>query len=372
MRGTLASLAIAFAALVPGCSKSDETGNTSGAGGGGGAPPLPIDTLTAIAVGQVHSCALADPGGRVVCWGGDAYGQASSLEGSITAAPLLVPIANDVVTLSLGFTDSCALHRDGTVRCWGEHDLGDGAGMLSDIVTIEAIAVGAIEACAIAAGNVYCWGAPPADPLDRMPPEALAGVSGATALVVGGNHACALLGTGRVMCWGSNASGQLGNPAATSDAAIEVAGLTDAIAIAASAGTGSAATCVARSSGAIACWGRVPYQPQALINGAEDAPLTGSFVGVLAGATAVCGIEAGGSATCIPAEPCLPATFTGFSKIALRNGHACAIGGSGSFEGEPLDADDAVCWGADDFGQLGAGQVATACSPAGKRVPLPD
>ena len=71
----------------------------------------------------------------------------------------------------------CARMRDGTVRCWGYNI----SGMLADGTTTE-----------------------------RRTPVDAAALSGATQLVAGDFHVCAIVpGTG-VRCWGSNDRGQLG------------------------------------------------------------------------------------------------------------------------------------------------------------------
>jgi alpha-tubulin suppressor-like RCC1 family protein len=57
---------------------------------------------------------------------------------------------------------------------------------------------------------------------------------------------------GTVRCWGSNASGQLGNGTTTdSTSPITVSMITNAIAISA----GGAHTCALLSDGTVACWG---------------------------------------------------------------------------------------------------------------------
>jgi alpha-tubulin suppressor-like RCC1 family protein len=77
--------------------------------------------------------------------------------------------------------------------------------------------------------------------------------SNVTAIAAGGSHTCALTTAGAVQCWGSNASGQLGNNSTTnSQLPVAVTGLSsDVTAIAA----GQSHTCALMTSGAVQCWG---------------------------------------------------------------------------------------------------------------------
>ena len=66
-------------------------------------------------------------------------------------------------------------------------------------------------------GAVACWGhnssgqlGSAAPPNHRSRPSLVPGVSGATAVIVGGSHSCALVQNGQVLCWGGNFEGELG------------------------------------------------------------------------------------------------------------------------------------------------------------------
>jgi alpha-tubulin suppressor-like RCC1 family protein len=115
---------------------------------------------------------------------------------------------------------ACALLSGGTVECWG-YNIGNGTSTLcngtnvcsstptavSGLSGATAISVGGQSACALlSGGTVECWG---------NTPVAVSGLSGATAISVGGQSACALLSGGTIECWGSNDEGQLGNGTTT-------------------------------------------------------------------------------------------------------------------------------------------------------------
>ena len=139
---------------------------------------------------------------------------------------------------------TCALMADGRVECWGRlrgGSLGDGLTEESQTPIVAkgvegatAIALGQSRVCAlVTGGRVICWGDTNiADGVDLLPTE-IAGVTGATALEMFDQRACALVADGTVRCWGPNSAGELGDGTrADSAAAVEVAGLTDVVALA--------------------------------------------------------------------------------------------------------------------------------------------
>ena len=74
---------------------------------------------------------------------------------------------------------------------------------------------------------------------------------------LGGEHACALLRSGNLRCWGSNAKGQLGIAGASGTMSpVNVIAAGGGIV---SVATGGEHTCVLKSSGAVLCWGANSY-----------------------------------------------------------------------------------------------------------------
>ena len=95
------------------------------------APPInlgPGRTATAIAAGEAHSCAILDTG-AIRCWGFGGNGRlGTSSTDSIGNDPGETPASVAPVDLgagrvgravSVGFSDTCALLDDASIRCWG-------------------------------------------------------------------------------------------------------------------------------------------------------------------------------------------------------------------------------------------------------------
>jgi alpha-tubulin suppressor-like RCC1 family protein len=111
-------------------------------------------------------------------------------------------------------------------------------------------------------GRVLCWGDNARGQLGQADlttnatsPELVPGIEGARQIAAGSAHSCALLDVpGQVMCWGRNDNGQLGH-GEVSDAPIPqpdlVPELDDAVEVIA----GGNHTCARRSDGSVACWG---------------------------------------------------------------------------------------------------------------------
>jgi len=199
-----------------------------------------VDILTpvpVVGVGVVDELELGDQfgcvrvGGAVECWGDNQAYQTG--EGAVTtdqSVPVSVPGLVDAVDIDLGEDHACALRMTGEVTCWGEDgfgQLGDNDGNTADtnipvLVTglppaIEQITVGHDHACALAAGEVYCWGdggfgqLGQGDGLDSDTALLVPGVSGIVQIEAGLFYTCAVDGAGDVTCWGDSEFGQLGD-----------------------------------------------------------------------------------------------------------------------------------------------------------------
>jgi len=191
--------------------------------------------LSSLEIGGAFGCLIQS--NTLSCWGQNDRGQlamdpvlAPSLPG-----PTLMPIA-DVSAVALGRTHTCALTVAGSVACWGrgtEGQIGDGLGIDQIVpVTItlppEASMPMAIEAgdqhtCVIDdAGALWCWGSNASGQLMLEPDEfgfdgytlvpVAMDVGAVVVAVTGGvTHTCVLTDDAQVLCWGTNAEGQIGD-----------------------------------------------------------------------------------------------------------------------------------------------------------------
>jgi alpha-tubulin suppressor-like RCC1 family protein len=181
------------------------------------------------------------------------------------------------------------------------------------------------------AGRVLCWGDNSFGNLgngrtrsrDSVPVE-VAGGRTFSDVAATGSHACALAVGGAAWCWGEREGGRLGNGQSVGMDPVptEVTGGLTFSAITA----GYDHTCALKSSGAAYCWGRSEFG--GLGNGSNSGP-------------ELCGNT--------PCSTTPVAVFGGLSFIAISAGdyHTCALAISGA----------AYCWGPNDVGQLGTGSA---------------
>jgi alpha-tubulin suppressor-like RCC1 family protein len=247
------------------------------------APP----DVIALSGGASHTCAVGKSG-KAHCWGIGISGELGSGQPFAFGAPAPPAVGVDgLVAIVAGGSEylghSCAVRRDGRVRCWGGNtfaQLGNGkveerskkkdsdagtptpsADSVVGLPPVERIAVGLLSTCAVdREGAVWCWGragalVPVADDKSYVPKATkVEGVQNARQVAVGAEgYACILTATGTVECWGYNSSGQLARPAEKKNklARAAVPNLTDVIEIAA----GWSHTCALKKDGSLYCWG---------------------------------------------------------------------------------------------------------------------
>ena len=200
--------------------------------------------------------APAAASGRVSCWG-NGQSPLRPTDGMRSASQITLGAARCFID-------------DGELLCLGQNDdgeLGDGttedrerAVGLPTLRRAEFVQTSRFGdqhfTCAIAEGDVWCWGAGDRGQLGdrttdtRSTPARVRGISAATALTLGAEHACVLEG-GQPFCWGAGTLGQLGNDMLFDQDAPVPVELTDVVAIAA----GGYHTCAVTSDGTVHCWG---------------------------------------------------------------------------------------------------------------------
>ncbi|MBK8049785.1 MAG: RCC1 repeat-containing protein [Anaerolineales bacterium] len=356
---------------------------------------LPADIRT-VAAGWGHTCALAGAG-EIKCWGNNLSGQTGDSAWSNHWQPVTVrDLISGVQAIITGSTHTCAITAEDSARCWGrnaEGELGDGtvisssvpvtvSGLVTGVRAVAAAAVstcvgngwrkmlgkqlpgtlgdgttnpsftpvgaadldsdtvnicaGAHHICAITQdGGVKCWGANSEGQLgdgtntNRWTPVSVTGLpEEVQRLGVGGYHSCAVLSNGDALCWGDNEAGQLGDGTTTDHwSPVPVEALAGEIQ---QIGGGSAHTCALTIAGGVKCWGSNQY-------------------GQLGDGTL--------NARHLPVD--VIGLTSGVKAIAAGSYHTCAT----------TDADAVLCWGGEQFGQLG---VNPGWTPIAVLWPEPD
>ncbi|HEY2549142.1 MAG TPA: hypothetical protein VGI64_01045 [Streptosporangiaceae bacterium] len=183
--------------------------------------------------------------GRVLAWGFGGHGQLGDGSPRLHKLPVFVhlPKGTKVTAISAGGNHSLAITAAGHVLAWGDNDagqLGDGTTKNRFLpVTVHlpkgtratAVAGGENHSLAMTGKGLFAWGLNSSDQLgdgtnmNRHTPEHIVvHVSGSapgriTALAAGCFHSLALTSKGKVLAWGSNVLGQLGDGSNTSHAA---------------------------------------------------------------------------------------------------------------------------------------------------------
>jgi alpha-tubulin suppressor-like RCC1 family protein len=241
------------------------------------------DSVRAITAGGAHTCALATTGG-VKCWGANDSGQLGNGTEANASLPVDVfSLTDGIIAIEAGGHHTCALTSSGAVKCWGENEdgqLGDGSTVDKNTPVdvmglargVRAIAAGGYHTCAVTStGRVLCWGDNSQGQLgngaeaDKTGPSAVIGLSSGVSAITAGSglvgesesfvsaHTCALNAEGGVLCWGNNDDGELGaGEALDRNIPVAVAGLTTGITAVAAGGLH---TCTLTTAGAVKCWG---------------------------------------------------------------------------------------------------------------------
>jgi alpha-tubulin suppressor-like RCC1 family protein len=307
-------------------------------------------TAVSITAGAAHICALLDDS-SLVCWGSNQYGQLGDGTTDHRTTPTEVssfPTGLLPVSISAGASHTCAILDDGTIWCWGNNALGRlGDGTVDDRLTptitqslgpgrtaIE-VAGGTGHTCAILDDNsVKCWGfnywgqIGNGGNTDLYTPTST-GMILATQITANWYTSCGLIPGGYVACWGKNVHGQLGDGSNTNQ---NYPTLTGSFGTGLSAtsisrgGSSSSHTCAIINDGSIQCWGS--YNQFGVIG---DGTTTDRN---------------------IPTQVSVPANSFAV-EIGTGYMHTCA-----------LFADDSImCWGDNEYGQLGDGTSTDSLVP---------
>jgi alpha-tubulin suppressor-like RCC1 family protein len=233
--------------------------------------------------------------GGVRCWGSNEFGQLgyghlqTIGDDEVPASVGEVDVGAAVVEIRTGAAHTCARLENGDVRCWGRNNRGelgyghnenigdDETPAVAGVVDIggpaTALMLGGAHSCALREdGQVVCWGSGNRgqtglahtnhisdDPGETPASQGVLNLGGpALHLASGGAHACALLESGSVRCWGYNAEGELGygrvddigdDEHPSSVGPVQIGGTVEQLS------SGYIHTCAIIDDGALRCWG---------------------------------------------------------------------------------------------------------------------
>ena len=269
-------------------------------------PVLPIlPRCILVSSGFAHSCALL-ANRSIACWGSNSMARFSSTIIDTYTQPVLFSSSALYLTVSCARVYTCAVDTSQSVRCWGQNFdsllgvnkdahisrvpvnptlcsgayIGDFSGscvMLNASTAIVAasnlsssLSGGSVSLSVsfIISGKVHGTQQPGVYvrdlPISQVSPTLIRSNSSsvitfsgsfATAASVGcgGAHSCAIMFSGELFCWGSNAAGQLGDRSVI-DRSIPTS-ITQDIGQLSKVALGHLHSCMLTSAGRLACWG---------------------------------------------------------------------------------------------------------------------
>ncbi len=238
--------------------------------------PTPVSgnhTFADVDGGAVSTCGVVT-GGAGYCWG---YNQLGNLgTGTFASAQVPTPVVGgyQFTVIRASFAVSCGLATSGATLCWGRNDygaLGDPA--VPQSPTPVAVVGGHLfvklgsgwdgPRCAIdGTSAAYCWGFNGNGNIGNgqaslapvsVPTRAAGGLS--ITDIATGEATCAATTAGRVVCFGNNSTGQLGNGTSGPPEINPVATLLPPGVIVRGVTAGQNNACAATTKNLVYCWG---------------------------------------------------------------------------------------------------------------------
>ena len=331
-----------------------------------------LEGIRAISSGYHHTCALM-ASSLVKCWGNFGLGN-GEMPQSLTPVDVHTSSSNfsplsGVIAVSSGYSHTtgdshtCVLTREGYVKCWGDGtdgQLGNNKEVSSSLTPVD---VHTSLSDSSPLGNI-------------------------TAVSSGGNHTCVITRERHVKCWGDGAGGQLGNgqvsssltPVDVHTSSSNLSPLSGVIAVS----SGSNHTCVliapeGVTGGTAKCWGSKILRdhtetffsstPVDVHTSSENlSPLTG-IRGISSGFNHTCLVTIDGIVKCwgrglkgqlgngetsnsldpVDVHTSLSdsSPLNNIAKINVGGDHSCALTTGGIVK----------CWGSNEYGELGNGEV---------------
>ena len=308
-----------------------------------------LGPVTAVSAAGAHSCAVTE-GGEALCWGsGNSVLGEPGVDPAIgtcfgsPCSPMPVPLMTGARAVYSGLSHACVLDAVGAASCWGDNhwiQLGrDWAGTFYD-------------------------------------PGAVSGGLEFAALTLGGQHTCGLSSEGVAYCWGDHSGGKLGGDQRSGP--VLTPAPVDKDLRWSSIDARNVRTCGATDAGHLYCWGLL-WVDGAPLSGAttcelfrgkegpvtapcsnvplrmELAPSTGADT-LFAQTNGDCALTTLGSVYCYrqgTGRYAAKIGFGPFASLAAGDLHMCGLSPGG----------DALCWGANESGQLGNGTTMSSDTP---------
>ena len=247
--------------------------------------------------------------------------------------------------ISAGNSHTCAI-ASGELYCWGtdnDGQIGNGSGSTNDVLSAQkigssstwnAIASGSYHTCGIDNGELFCWGRDNYGQVGNgsgsssnvETPQKIGSSNTWSAIALGSYHTCGI-DNGELFCWGVDFRGQIGNGSGSTSAieAPQKIGSSSSWSVIAA---GDTHTC-GIDNGELYCWG---YDSNGQIGN--------------------------GSGTTSDVEaPQKIGSSSSWSVIAAGRHHTCGI-----------DNGELFCWGADSNGQIGNGSGSTSDVEAPQKI----
>ena len=290
-------------------------------------------TTTPITTGYSHSCFMLD-NGSVKCWGANSSGQlglgdtdnrgdnSSEMGSNLTVIDL--GTGKTARAIEAGNNHTCAILDNASLKCWGSNSFGQ-----------------------LGLGDTDNRGDNLSEMGDNLNVIDLGTGRTASAIATGDSHTCTLLDNSAVKCWGSNSSGQLGlgDTSNRGDNSSEMGDNLNAIDLgsgrtATEISAGDSHTCALLDNSAVKCWGDNTYGQL----GQGDNSNRGDGSSEMGDNLAAIDLGSGRTA----------------KSITTGTGYACAV----------LDDDSVKCWGRGNVGQLGHGKNTSVDSPPNSSIDL--
>jgi alpha-tubulin suppressor-like RCC1 family protein len=250
--------------------------------------------FTKIRAGGFNTCGI-DLVGEILCWGLNSSMQiGQQTQTNSVSMPMSLPMpagVEEFVNLDTGNNNTCGTTNLGITWCWGSNSYGQlGNGEVSEH-----------------SGPVAIF--------------SLTHFQKATVASTGGEHSCLLSTLNKVVCWGQNDFGQLGDGTIDND---EIPRYLHNL-LATELSVGVSHTCAVLINREVNCWG--DNEEGQIGDGSVDQ-------------------------SSVPVKSQLPQGATA-RQIAAGLSHTCAL----------LDSDDVMCWGNNAFGKLGDGTITQRLVP---------